>query len=211
MLDNISKATPAITLIAVAAFSIFNIGYFWKVGIHFLGVLDFSNLVYTFGLSMTFLFILLHLGAFVARKQAGPVRLLLLGLLGTGFTFLGIFGPKLLDISESVANAIILIGLCISLSGFSGWAWARYEAFGIVRGDIVLFILLAVATIFQAGLFTASFEMASGRTYQVSTARGVIDGVRILKSSSAGFVLLADNRVMFVPQSQIREIVENQK
>jgi hypothetical protein len=72
MLDNISKATPAITLIAVAAFSIFNIGYFWKVGIHFLGVLDFSNLVYTFGLSMTFLFILLHLGVNRPGFAGGP-------------------------------------------------------------------------------------------------------------------------------------------
>jgi hypothetical protein len=38
---------PAITGGALLVLSIFNIEYFSKIGLHFLGVMDFSNLVYS--------------------------------------------------------------------------------------------------------------------------------------------------------------------
>src|SRR6266404_5488026 len=39
---------PAITVAALLILAIFNIGYFSKIGLHFLGVMDFTNLVYSF-------------------------------------------------------------------------------------------------------------------------------------------------------------------
>ncbi|WLB57471.1 hypothetical protein [Bradyrhizobium japonicum] len=39
---------PAISVLALLILSIFNIGYFSKVGLHFLGVMDLTNLVYSF-------------------------------------------------------------------------------------------------------------------------------------------------------------------
>jgi hypothetical protein len=38
---------PAITGVAILVLSIFNIGYFSKIGLHFLGVMDLTNLVYS--------------------------------------------------------------------------------------------------------------------------------------------------------------------
>lgn len=38
---------PAITGAALFVLSIFNIGYFSKIGLHFIGVMDLTNLVYS--------------------------------------------------------------------------------------------------------------------------------------------------------------------
>ncbi len=38
---------PAVTIIAFLVLAIFNIGYFSKIGLHFLGVMDLTNLVYS--------------------------------------------------------------------------------------------------------------------------------------------------------------------
>jgi uncharacterized membrane protein YiaA len=57
MLASITRKIPAISVIAVAAISLFNVGYFWHIGLQFLGIIDFGNLVYSFGLSFTFLMV----------------------------------------------------------------------------------------------------------------------------------------------------------
>jgi hypothetical protein len=36
MLDIVPKMLPAAAAIAVASLSMFNVGYFWKIGLHFL-------------------------------------------------------------------------------------------------------------------------------------------------------------------------------
>jgi hypothetical protein len=52
MLENITRLFPAISLVLVATLSIFNIGYLWRFGIHYLGIIDLSNVVYSFGLAV---------------------------------------------------------------------------------------------------------------------------------------------------------------
>jgi hypothetical protein len=58
MLDGVTKILAVASAIAVVALSFFNIGYFSKIGFHFLGIVDLNNLVYAFGLAMLALWIL---------------------------------------------------------------------------------------------------------------------------------------------------------
>jgi hypothetical protein len=50
----ILKLIPQISVAAVALLSLFTVGYFSKIGIHLLGVIDVTNLVYSFGLAFGF-------------------------------------------------------------------------------------------------------------------------------------------------------------
>jgi hypothetical protein len=50
MLERLMKYWPIITVSAVTIVSVFNIGYFTIIGMHFLGVMDISNIVYAVGL-----------------------------------------------------------------------------------------------------------------------------------------------------------------
>jgi len=50
MPEKIREYWPFVSLIALAIVSIFNIGYFYRVGIHFIGVMDLTNIAYSFGL-----------------------------------------------------------------------------------------------------------------------------------------------------------------
>jgi hypothetical protein len=49
MLDKLAKYVPHISILSFILVAIFNIGFFYKVGIHFLGVIDINNLVYPLG------------------------------------------------------------------------------------------------------------------------------------------------------------------
>jgi hypothetical protein len=55
MLEKISKVWPLVTVAAFAIVSIFNVGYFVMPGLHFIGVMDVSNIVYPTGLILSLL------------------------------------------------------------------------------------------------------------------------------------------------------------
>src|SRR5690242_7124422 len=50
MLERLLKYWPIIAAAALAIVSVFNIGYFTIIGLHFIGVMDLSNIVYAIGL-----------------------------------------------------------------------------------------------------------------------------------------------------------------
>jgi hypothetical protein len=62
MIDFITRYISAISLAIATTLSVFNIGYFWKIGLPFLGLMDLSNLVYSLGVSLT----VLCVGGFIA-------------------------------------------------------------------------------------------------------------------------------------------------
>ena len=55
MLENISKYWALLTVTAFAIVSLFNIGYFYVIGLHFIGVMDLTNVIYSVGLVLGFL------------------------------------------------------------------------------------------------------------------------------------------------------------
>ncbi|MEA2876881.1 MAG: hypothetical protein QOF14_2077 [Hyphomicrobiales bacterium] len=50
MLDKLLKYWPLVTVASLAIVSVFNVGYFSVIGLHFVGVMDLTNIVYSIGL-----------------------------------------------------------------------------------------------------------------------------------------------------------------
>jgi hypothetical protein len=42
MIEQTSKLIPALSLVLVAFLALFNVGYFWRFGVHFLGLIRFG-------------------------------------------------------------------------------------------------------------------------------------------------------------------------
>jgi hypothetical protein len=62
MLDIVARILPVAATVAVASLAVFNVGYFWKIGLHFLGTVDFNNIVYSFGLTIGLWMVLNFIG-----------------------------------------------------------------------------------------------------------------------------------------------------
>jgi len=140
VLDTVSRYASAISLAAIALLSIFNIGYFWKIGLHFLGLIDLTNLVYSFGLSLVALLLTGSIGAFVFRRSSSLLRIIAGVAVGGALSMWGIirFSPRTLD-PELVENGAILIGFIVSCAAFFGlvrlrrqgganWDWRDFAA-----------------------------------------------------------------------------------
>src|SRR4051794_16354740 len=140
MLEKIGKYLPAISLLALASLSFFNIGYFWRIGLHFLGVTDLSNIVYSFGLAAS---VLVTLFFFVPRfvkhltepitqemiKRAARSRNIALSV-GAALGFFGLFGsPKYLP-NHAAQDGLMLLCLLIGLYGMYQWFSLRFRVLG---------------------------------------------------------------------------------
>jgi hypothetical protein len=209
MFDDFGKTLPMISLAAFALFSIFNIGYFWNIGIHFLGIVDLSNLVYSFGLALTFLFIFVQVAALVMPRDESKTSLSITALIGGAIVIYATFGERSAFGNEVIQNVILLFGMAISASGLGGWWWIRYKQGSSTIGFFAPLTIVVFGTVFQAGIFTDALEMIDRKTYSVITTTGSINDARILRSSSVGFIISADRKIIFLPHSQIKELRAN--
>jgi urate oxidase len=68
--------------------------------------------------------------------------------------------------------------------------------------------VVAIGNTLQAGVFTALLEMSNYKTFDiiVKDQASPIEDVRILRSSSSGFILFAKEQIFFVPQGEIRQV-----
>jgi hypothetical protein len=206
MFDFIGRYISAISLAVVAALSIFNIGYFWKIGLHFIGLVDLTNLVYSAGLALAAISVLIMSALIVVPKRPDSWKLVVTGIVGTALSTWGIlrFNPRTLD-PQLCENGAILVGFGIAGSAALIWALQRNRLTGVWNWrDLVLFPFALCATTFQVGVFTAALELSDRRTYTVMTkSGGELQDTRILRSASAGFILAIDGHVVFVPQREI--------
>jgi hypothetical protein len=205
MIDFITRYVSAISLAIATTLSIFNIGYFWKIGLPFLGLIDLSNLVYSLGVSLTVLSIGVFVTSWVIRKSAGSTpKQLVIAAVGVALSTWGVmkFTPRTLE-PQFLENAAILIGFLLSASAFAGRVWDQ-RAWHWRNLTVLVFVWTAI--IFQAGVCQAVLDLTDRFKYVVSTKSGVIDAARILRTSSAGFLLFADGKVRFVPHGEIKDV-----
>jgi hypothetical protein len=169
---------------------------------------DLTNLVYSFGLSLAAVFLTGSIGAFVFRSSSSLPRIVAWVAVGGTLSMWGIihFSPRTLD-PELAANGAILIGFIVSSAAFFGLVRLRQQ--GSAKWDwrnLAALVFCLTAATFQAGAFTAALELSDRFTYSISTKSGVIENVRIMRSSSAGFLVVLDGRIMFVPQGEVHGV-----
>lgn len=215
MFEKVTKALPILSAAALVVLAVFNIGYFSRVGQHFLGVIDISNIVYSFGLVFGVIGLI---GAFI------------------GFDFMDYAGDKSLDYNRAFqvtlalkVGAVVLfifsfIAMYFEWPYFGSDGFLAFSSFilagvqglhGYVRfnsqdkvlpSDYLLTIFIGMLAIACAGRAVAQSQIASAFSYTVMTKDDVKKAVRIVRSSSAGFIVASEGAISFIPTGEIKLI-----
>jgi hypothetical protein len=215
VLDKAAKYLSILTLAVLYLTSLFNIGYFYFVGIHFNGVVDISNIVYTFALIFMFLIIFLSLGSLFAFlfRQIGDLGIPLNSLPASliiaagfvlivmaliAFAFLATQKPK-----GYPAVLFLFVGTILGIAAYKQWNKTNVVEFGMIGGSIVFTsfgVLVVGAAIAQQQRDNPLVH------YDVITKSGSFNDVRIMRSSSSGVIFAQGGRMTFVPSGEIRLI-----
>lgn len=215
MFEKVTKALPTLSAVALAVLAVFNVGYFSRVGLHFLGVIDISNIVYSFGLVFGVIGLI---AAFI------------------GFDFMDYAGEKSLDYNRAFKATLALKVGAVVLFIFSFiameflWPYVGSDGFlafssfflagvqglhGYVRfrsqnrvlpSDYLLTIFIGMLAIAFAGRAVAQSQITSAFSYTVTTKDDVKKVVRIVRSSSMGFIVASEGAVTFIPTGEIKLI-----
>ncbi|MCD0415970.1 hypothetical protein LOC51_01980 [Rubrivivax sp. JA1024] len=209
MIDLLTRYISSISLAIVATLSLFNIGYFWKIGIHFLGLIDLSNLVYSLGVSMSALFIGASLTAIVANFRNSTLKLTLIASAGAISSIWGAFyvtprttQPQLVENLALLAGFVLLEAAYVSII-------LRNRCLNNDWRSLTVLAVGWLATSFQAGMCQAAIELSDRFTYMVSTKSGTQYQAHILRSSSSGFLIAIDGRVSFIPSGEIKQVTSD--
>jgi hypothetical protein len=222
MLDRLAKAVSTVTIVGLYLTAVFNIGYFYNIGYHFIGVIDVSNVVYTFGLVVLFLILfLIVVGALIAGGIAvyeqtllwsQKVRqvlgvLLALVVLVVVVVFLLLIIPERNTEANLSATTLILPlgGLAVGVVAYLKWK-KDGSSFPDWRLTFASFILISAGMIAVGGLI-AKLQVSSDEVhYDIVSKTNTFSDVRILRSSSSGIIFSQLGRVMFVPMGELRLI-----
>jgi len=213
---------PAISILAVLILSIFNIGYFSKIGLHFIGVMDITNLVYSFSFVVTILAGSLGFyfwGGYVeaiiknAGDRAGIKKIIWVVLAFIGGSLLCIAGisyffpdlaPKHVSVERMIATPSVIFAIVMLAIDHADFK--RTGKIGVSAGfSSIAFTVLAI---YYVGRAVAEHEIYSAKTTYNFTLKETTEPVvgKILRASSAGFLIFTDKRVMFVPQGEIKQV-----
>jgi hypothetical protein len=218
---------PSISILTVALLSVFTVGYFSKIGLHFLGVIDVSNLVYSFGLIFGVLTIF---ASFINGDTALWIRRLardedFLSFLVKAwnrvvlpsyvfFLFAHLlpkhpWNPTLFATDSFVFSVMVLAGLLLLAI-----IYTRHVAQNEILGaEVAGAIFIAVLAVYNGGRMQADIEASSTKSlYTVSlkakapVQKGSADqikDVRIVRSSSNGFIVAIGGFISFIPKEEV--------
>jgi hypothetical protein len=213
MFDNLTKVASFATLAVLVLTALFNVGYFYEIGFHFIGVIDISNVVYAFGLVLVLALVFLFLGGLVAVGYETVMELwvgfpnglkLAVAFLSLLAFTAGVWELRKLQYDEAqLALAIVApsIGAGAVLLSLKHWPNANAKVamlLGLVIGS--LGILLGGAAMARQQIARSDVH------YDIVTKSGAFVDVRILRSSSSGFVFSAGDHILFVPSGEVRLI-----
>jgi hypothetical protein len=215
------KFVPQVSAAALAIMSLFHIGYFHAIGLHLLGLIDVSNIVYSFGVSMGLVAVglgILNVDSFnVLRKCVADDDAWKLMRRVTNFFILPVGIALLLAVYSYCVFYEAPLGLTESVSAFVFTVWGACLGANIyVRSRREGQYHSAEVTGAVVFLFWATFNWGSttaleqirggGSTYQIELMdHATLSQVRMLRSSSSGLIVAGSDRlVRFIPMSQIK-------
>jgi hypothetical protein len=225
---------PSISIVSLALLSVFTVGYFSKIGLHFLGLVDVSNLVYSFGLSFGLIstIVVFINGDTFRGLKAFALNQHFLPAVVKAWTFVFLpclvivmiaynatpqrFVPSFISM-DFVAFVFILCAAIMLLI----IVYTRHVAEDQVIGsEIAGFAVALVVAIFLGGRYQAGKEVFSvEKMYDISLrvkgpqpegSVSELKDVRIVRSSSSGFIIAIDGFVSFLPKDEVA-MVQAQK
>jgi hypothetical protein len=176
------------------------------IGLHFIGVMDLTIVVYSVGLVFGFIIVpAIFVPVWADQPNAmshalrlGKVALMLLSV----FFTVGLFLPSRISIMSLFAIYFTLATIVGAAMVYVSWASND------VRGNSV-FLLCAGAlfAVFWVGGAIADHEaFSSGTLYRVVAKTQTYDGVRLVRSSSSGFLIVKDKQVIYLPSGELTSI-----
>jgi MFS family permease len=206
----------------VLILSIFNIGYFSKIGLHFIGVMDITNLVYSFSFvvailagSLGFYFwggyvetIIKNAGDRTGRKKTILAVLAFMVVSLVSMAAFSYFFPNLAPkhVPGERVIATFSVILAIVMLAMEHADFKKEGKIGVSAGFTSTAV--AVLAIYYVGRAVAEHEIYSAKTTYNFTLKETGEPLvgKILRASSAGFLIFTDNRVTFVPQGEIKQV-----
>jgi hypothetical protein len=215
MLDRTAKYLSILTFAVLYLTALFNIGYFNFVGIHFIGVIDISNIVYSFALIVLFLILFLTVVSMFAflfaltadtfpsipvswRNPIGPA---LLAVALIAVLFLSQEGPSRVNYS---AVSFPIFGAMLAILAYK--LWMNNNIVWLVAAVSGSFLLTSFGVLL-VGVAIAKYQMNSQFVhYDILTKSGSFIDVRIMRSSSNGVIFSQNGKMTFIPSGEIRLI-----
>lgn len=217
MYEAIVRSLPAYSVAVLVLLALFNVGYFSVVGTHFLGVVDVSNIVYSFALISSALLLLccligmaLDSKKFVLRHRLGVNRTVNISIPVSGLPLaVALLYPSQPGIPKAVLlDCAIVISFLILAVAMSLRLWMRAvldEERGLYTSAMVV-CAATVALMVYCGRATAWYQMFRGHTYTVVTKKEVFKEAHVLRSSSSGFIIVVAGFIRFLPAAELLEI-----
>jgi hypothetical protein len=123
MLDQFTRFVPAISLLAAAALSVFNVGYFWRIGLHYIGLADLSNVIYSLGLATVILALIAFFIPNIVHR----------------------FSQKKPNLLTYMRSTYVMIGIAAAIGMFAEFAPRRYVPSHTIEDELMLLsVLLAL-------------------------------------------------------------------
>jgi hypothetical protein len=219
MFANLTGLLPLISVASVLIVSANTIGYFARIGPHFLGLMDLTNFIYPLGLAFVGLMIVLQLLSIAHRvamrwsnvDEFNPRPILLVTIL-LGFCL--VLSHLLLHYSDNhhafyelVAIAVIATWLAavFGLIAFVNFHRSR----GKIDNNVTMgFVLAVLSTSYLVGELQAHYQAFQTPTlYKITGKHGFDSVVRIIRASSSGLLVAStDRRIIFVPKEEYRQV-----
>lgn len=223
--SGLSRATayvPAVTVVSLFILAVFNIGYFSKIGLHFLGVMDFSNLVYSFSFIVAIITgsvsISLWGGYFEwlqnhAQDRTGRKKILwcFIGLvvfvgmvIATIYIFFPQFAPKQFLSDRLAAGFFVIAAVLLLLVEYADYQKrSKFEV-----SELFVSFVISFFAIYYLGRAVAEYEIYTVKTTYEFKLKDLVQPIvgKILRSSSTGFIIYVDDRIMFLPQGEIKRV-----
>lgn len=204
---------------ALVLVSIFNIGYFSDIGLHFLGLIDFTNIVYSVGLvfgglvaATNFLFGGMDILLKFARDDESAKRVYrhIRIVAVTGLLILTVLTllPKAYRITslDTRLYFTIVFSSIFSLVVFRILLRVKQRQPQKLSECVLAILALASADV-SLGKLVANRQITQhSQAYTITTKSGTLYGVTLIRSSSSGFIVSYEGRISFISKDEVKFI-----
>lgn len=214
-----TELLPLFSVLALILVSVFNIGYFSNIGLHFLGLIDFTNLVYSFGLVFGGLilfanFIGAALDILLRLARDGQGVKISLKWLHAGAIVLAIGATALICLPKELRPPFFGTHAYTTFISSIVFVWAmlksvlRYKSTRKIKfSEVILSVLTLLVADLSVGKAVSDHQVSQqSQHYTVTTKSGVMVGMNLVRSSSSGFVVAKHGTISFISKDEVKRI-----
>jgi len=210
MIEGITRNIAALSVLGLMYAAAFNVGYFASFGLHFIGVMDVTNFVYSFA------FLLVFFGAFASTILIGANKLVVGPnywasgkRAGRSFIAAAIVTLPLYWYFRGYQEAVLIAVTSYVFAVCGGMAFIYGQWAQTKRLKMQWLAVLVVGSLIGLAIVGRAFgeqQKLSRHHYTFATKSGNINGAAMLRSSSIGFLISVNGMVQFIASSEVKSV-----